>query len=142
MLTFHNRLRSPAFRMAVPAVRLPPTWPSPPHVHLCVCTCAAECCWTKTLLLSPLYLKAATSTLQSAPSSAWPLQYVFFWGKCLPILIAFLLASSLSHLIIHLLLFWENRNHLTCTPSSSYNFSPFPFLLLLPSGYNQESSMS
>lgn len=56
-------------------------------------------------------------------------------------LIPFVLASSLPYLFLLPLLSWENRNHLTCTPSFFQNFFPSPFLLLPHSGYSQQCSM-
>lgn len=52
-----------------------------------------------------------------------------------------LLASSLPHLLLRLLLHWENRKRLMCTPHFSKMSSLSPFILLPPpSGYHQASS--
>lgn len=131
------------FLTALPAVRLSPVGP-PPHTSIFVCHLS------RTMLLEGNLRAEPACTLNSWPHpSNWHnsrrrFHFVSFLGKTFPLQEApcEIGSSPLQPLIWALShLYWENRNFWCAFPHLSKS-SPSPFLpLLLPSGYNQGSSM-
>ena len=115
----------------LPAVRLSPVWSFSP-VSIFVPHLSNSMLWTENLMYcwTCFYLHDLIPQNGTQHCLATPLW--FFLRKMSSAtgdayLIPFVLASSLPHLFLHLLLSWENRNHLMSLPHFSKTTSPLPF---------------